>query len=320
VQVNWLKSLYPHIREIIQDSLPSCWPELGGVLEKLFEEPIPLEAALPLAACKAVNGDPKDAIHVTAAMLAFAVCLRIFDELQDQDRPDQLWEKVGSARAWNYASSVHILCFEILSKAPLPPSIFHRINQTCIDTYFCIAAGQDRDLAGVTKTIEDYWKTIEMKTGSAYATACATGAMAGTESSSLIQACGVYGHHSGMAVQILNDMDSIWQPDGITDLKQGKITLPLLYGLQSNHSEREELLSIVTANEIASHADRIKEILDHIDTKSFLIWAALKEREQALEAIKICPNAEGREVLESYLTGMFGDIDLLLEKPEGDKV
>ncbi|HBB35199.1 MAG TPA: polyprenyl synthetase superfamily, partial [Cyanobacteria bacterium UBA9273] len=113
-----------------------------------------------------------------------------------------------------------------------------------------------------------------------------------------------------------NDMESIWQPDGITDLKQGKITLPLLYGLQYHHPEREELLSIVTANEIAAHAARIKEILDHIDTKSFLIWAALKEREQALKAIKICPNTEGREVLESYITGMFGDIDLLLQTPE----
>ncbi len=45
-----------------------------------------------------------------------------------------------------------------------------------------------------------------------------------------------------------------------------------------------------------------------------MIWAALKEREQALEAIKICPNSEGREILESYLNGMFGDIDELLEQ------
>ncbi|MGC1247354.1 MAG: hypothetical protein WA865_14155, partial [Spirulinaceae cyanobacterium] len=65
--------------------------------------------------------------------------------------------------------------------------------------------------------------------------------------------------------------------------------------------------------EIATHAEEIKAILDKIDTKSFLIWAALKEREQALEAIKICPNSEGREILESYLNGMFGDIDELLE-------
>lgn len=171
----------------------------------------------------------------------------------------------------------------------------------------------------MSNSIEDYWRTIELKTAKAYSAACASGAMVGTENPELIEACGTFGHHVGLAIQIFNDMESIWQPDGITDLKQGKITLPLLYGLQSQHPERDELLSLVTDNEIATHAERIKEILDNIDTKSFLIWAALKEREQALEAIKICPNAEGKEVLESYITGMFGDIDLLLEKPAGDK-
>ena len=146
--MDWLKSLYPVIQEVFKDSLPSYWPDLGSSLEKLFSEPMPPETILSLAACKAVNGDPKNAVHVPAATLSLGVCLRIFDELEDQDRPGQLWEKVGPARAWNYASAIHILCFEILSKAPLPFSVFRQINQTCLDTYFRIAAGQDRDLAG----------------------------------------------------------------------------------------------------------------------------------------------------------------------------
>ena len=151
-----------------------------------------------------------------------------------------------------------------------------------------------------------------MKSGCVYATACATGAMAGTESPKLIQACGVYGHHLGIAIQILNDMESIWQPKGINDLAQGKVTLPLLYGLQLDHPKRDELLAFVANKQIATHAQRIEEILDHIDTRSFLIWAALKEREQALEALRVCPDVEGRELLECYITGMFGDIARLL--------
>lgn len=122
----------------------------------------------------------------------------------------------------------------------------------------------------------------------------------------------VFGHHLGLAIQIFNDMESIWQPKGISDLEQGKITLPLMYGLTFDHADRHELLSLVATHNIAANSQKIKEILDKIDTKSFLIWAALKEREQALEAIKICPNTEGREVLESYITGMFGDIDVLM--------
>lgn len=310
-----LKYLYPYIRKILWESIPNDLPDLGDVLQGFFEHSMAAEAILPLASCQAVNGEPDDAVHVSAALLAFGACLRILDDLADQDRPNQLWAKVGMARAWNFAYAVNLLCFQILSKAPLKPEVFKQINQTYLDTCFRMIAGQDRDLVGATKTIEDYWITIQMKTASASAMACATGAMVGTEQPELIQACGTFGHHLGLAVQIFNDMESIWQPGGnVTDLQQGKITLPLLYGLQSNHPEREELVTLVEDDAIATHADRIKEILDHIDTKSFLIWAALKEREQALEAIKICPNAEGREMLESYVTGMFGDIDQLLEK------
>ncbi|HEY9245348.1 MAG TPA: polyprenyl synthetase family protein, partial [Candidatus Methanoperedens sp.] len=188
-----------------------------------------------------------------------------------------------------------------------------KIIQCFIDSFFCIAAGQDRDISGATKTIEEYWQTAEMKSANIYATACAAGAIVGTGDEELIHACGVFGHHLGLTVQIFNDMESIWLPKGKTDLKQGKITLPLIYGLTKDHSERSELISLVLSNHIASHSERIKEILNNIGTRTFLIWAALKEREQALEAISICPDSEGREVLNSFITGMFGDLDSLLE-------
>ena len=268
---------------------------------------------LPLASCKAVNGNPKDAVHVSAALLTLGMSVRIFDDLFDQDKSGELWEKVGPERTWNYASVINNLSFEILNKAPLHHNIRQKIIQCIIDSFFCIAAGQDRDVSGVTKTIEDYWQTAEMKTANVYATACAAGAIVGTGNDELIHACGIFGHHLGLTVQIFNDMESIWLHREITDLKRGKITLPLLYGLTKDHSERDELRSLVLSNQIASRSERIKEILDNIETRHFLVWAALKEREQALEAISICPNSEGKEVLQSFITGMFGDIDSLLQ-------
>lgn len=308
-----LKSLYPEVREVFQSAIPSSMSDLKNVLERFLEGQIMPEVILPLASCLAVNGNPQVAIPVAAALLAIGACLRILDDLEDQDRSGELWEEFGTARAWNYASVLNILAFNILARASLSPLVFERINRAFIDTCLRIAAGQSRDLAGMTRTIEDYWLTIEMKSGSAYATACATGAMVGTDNPQLIQACGIFGHHLGLAIQIFNDMESIWLPDGLTDLQQGKITLPLLYGLQVEHPEKDELIAIITANNIATCAAKIQKILDKIDTKSFLIWAALKEREQALKAISICPNFEGKSVLESYLTGMFGDLDLLLD-------
>lgn len=312
--MNWLKSSYPKVREILRDSIPDFWPSLSNVLSGALEEPIAPEAMLPLASCKTVNGKPDNAVHVSAALLALAKCLRIFDDLVDRDRTGQLWKQVGQERAWNYASAVHILSFEILSRSPLPHDRFRKINQLFIESFFILAGGQDRDLAGLTSTIEDYWLTIEMKSGCAFALACASGAMAGTDNSKWIEGCRSFGHHLGLTIQIFNDIESIWHPDGVTDLKQGKVTLPLVYGMSRDHPCRDELISLVNSGKVASNTGRIKEILNDIDTKNFMLWAALKEREQAIGALEGCPNPEGKEALVSYITGMFGDIDSLQQK------
>jgi geranylgeranyl diphosphate synthase type I len=66
------------------------------------------------------------------------------------------------------------------------------------------------------------------------------------------------------------------------------------------HPARDELVLLVKENQVATNAERVREILDTIDTRSFMIWAALKERNQALEAISICPNTEGKQLLISY--------------------
>jgi len=318
--MSWLTSLYPKVRTVLDESIPDFWPGLRGVVSGLFEEPMPTEAALPLASCRAVGGNPDDAMHVTAALLTFSVAMRLYDDTEDQDRPSGLWAKIGPARAYNFGSTVHLLSHDILSKAPLPDYRFRNVNQLFIDCFYDLAAGQDRDLAGVTTTIEEYWLTAEMKTGAAFALACACGAMVGTDDPALIDGCRHFGHHVGLTLQIFNDLDSIWHPNGITDTQQGKVTLPMLYGLSFDHPRRNELISYVENNEVAARADEVKAILDGIETRNFLLWAAIQEREHALAALSVCPENEGKEALAAYITGMFGDIKALQQEQRAGRV
>lgn len=311
--MSWLKSLYPEVRAVLDRSIPDLWPGLREVLGGLLEEPIPTEAALPLAACRAVGGDARDAVHVTAALLAFSAAMRLYDDVEDQDRPHSLWTKVGPARAFNFGSTAHVLSFDILANAPLPPQRRQSITQCFINGFYELAAGQDRDLAGVTENIEDYWFTIELKTGAAFALACACGALAGTEDAASVEGCRRFGQHVGLTLQIFNDMDSIWRPNGLTDVERGKVTLPILYALSYEHPAQAELRAYVREKQIAANAARIKALLDGTDVKNFLLWAALQEREHAIVALDCCSDNEGKEALTAYITGMFGDIEKLSE-------
>ncbi len=307
--MEWLTSLYPEVKAVLQEAAPVYWPELQNAFNAWLEAPPSQSTILSLATCRAVGGHPQDAIHVAAALTTAELCLRIFDDLQDRDRPGQLWQQVGAGQAWNYAAAIQVLSFDILSKGGLRPAVFEHVNRLFIDTFLTIAAGQDRDMAGQTKTVDAYWQTIEWKTATAFSAVCAAGAMVGCDNPQLVEACRTFGHHVGLAIQIFNDMESVWRPAGLTDFQRGKVTLPVIYGLQLDHPCREELLILVETNRVAAYAPRVKEILEQIDVKSFLIWAALKERDQALDAISICPDFEGKEALTSFVTGMFGDID-----------
>lgn len=309
--MEWLKSLYPAVRETIMNSIPDYWPGLVQIMEQLTQKPSFPEAALSIASCKAVGGDPKEAAAVSAALLTLGFSVRIFDDLFDRDK-EGIWEQIEPERTWNYASTVQNISYAIISKSTIRNDIKHRINQCIIDAFFAIAAGQDRDIAGITHSEEEYWLTVELKSAYVYATACETGAIAGTENNTYINSCRAFGRHLGRSIQILNDMESIWLSKGKSDLEQNKVTLPVLYGLSVDHIGKAELENIVNSCRLADESNRVVEILNSIDTKKFLYWAALKERELALKALSNCPDPEGKEALESYITGMFGDIDALL--------
>ncbi len=312
--MEWLKSLYPEVKANLLNNVPAYWPEFKLVLANILRDQLPTEIALPLAACRAVGGNVKNAIPITSALLAIAISMRIIDDVQDQDRSGQLWQSVGSARAFNYANAAQFLCFEIFRKAQYPSAIFYDLYSSLLSASFQLSFGQDRDLMGNTKDFESYWTTIELKSATAYSLACKTGAQVGTNKSEWINACTLFGHHLGLVVQIFNDMDSLWDSDMLTDLEQGKVTLPLLYGMYFQHPKKDFLQTLVKKNAIKQHAKEINAILTDIDTPQFMIWLAIKERENALKQLEICPNLEGKQALEAYLTGMFGDIDYQLDK------
>ncbi len=314
--MNWLKSLYPKVNDLLISSIPTYWPEFTLAVEGELNGRLPTEVALPLAACRAAGGTADNAVPLTSALLCLSISMRILDDIQDRDRDGQLWQRVGQARAFNYATSAQFLSFEIIRQANYSPQVFQQINTSMLSAALHTCAGQDKDLIGNSKTLTAYWETIEMKTATAYSLACANGAQIATHDEEIIRACGLFGHHLGLVIQIFNDLESIWDSEGevLSDLEQGKITLPLLYGSAFEHPKQEILNEWIEQGLIKENAQEIVDILNDLETKEFIIWLAIKEREAALKELKSLPDEEGKKALEAYLTSMFGDIDRVLNK------
>ncbi len=154
-------------------------------------------------------------------------------------------------------------------------------------------------------TEDVYYEIIRQKTATLIAACCALGAKAVLEESdnAKVEDMRLFGEYIGMAFQIKDDLfdytdDAIGKPTGI-DIKEQKMTLPLIYTLNtSTEKERSWLI-----NSIKNHnkdKKRVKEVINFVKQKNGLQYAeqVMKEYQQkALDIIKNYPESEYKKAL-----------------------
>lgn len=151
-------------------------------------------------------------------------------------------------------------------------------------------------------TVEDYLRIIFCKTGSLFVTACEAGAKSVQASSERLNAAGRYGRAIGMAFQIRDDIldyagdEKTGKPVGI-DLREQKITLPLLGALSSTPDEAawRQMIHNIPSN--PDYCDCIREfVLENggVEYASEKLNAYLDE---ALQALEVFPPSPEKDIL-----------------------
>ncbi len=116
-------------------------------------------------------------------------------------------------------------------------------------------------------TEDDYLRIIHDKTGSLFETACLSAAISVGASPEARQAAGEYARNLGLAFQIKDDIldyagGDIGKPVGV-DIREGKITLPLLGALESvDGAEQTRIREKV--RQVSDHPEYIGEIMDFV--------------------------------------------------------
>ena len=150
-----------------------------------------------------------------------------------------------------------------------------------------------------------YFEIITNKTASLLASSCAAGAWSTTQDADITEKMRVFGQLAGIAFQIKDDLfdygfDDIGKPTG-NDIKEKKITLPLIYTLNSVSSARKKEMIYILKNK-HKNKDYIKQILQEVKHAGGLDYATEKMnnyRDRALEILKEFPdNACNRGLVE----------------------
>ncbi len=122
----------------------------------------------------------------------------------------------------------------------------------------------------LTTTEEDYLKVITEKTAVLMEASCKIGGLLANVSEEYVAALGDYGRNLGIAFQLADDvLDYISEDDKFgkvrgTDLKEGKLTLPLIVTLRHCKEEERRLIRDVLIAETLDD-QRLKEVISLIN-------------------------------------------------------
>ena len=153
-------------------------------------------------------------------------------------------------------------------------------------------------------TEDVYYDIIRQKTATLIAACCSLGAASVKPNSSEVETMREFGELIGMAFQIKDDLfdygeRQIGKPTGI-DIKEQKMTLPLIYVL--NNSSKEDKSWLI--NSIKKHnkdSKRVKEVIAFVKTNGGLEYAVKKMKEYQSKALTILqkyPESDYRNSLE----------------------
>jgi octaprenyl-diphosphate synthase len=154
---------------------------------------------------------------------------------------------------------------------------------------------------------EIYFEIIRSKTASLLSSACAVGAWSTTNDEQITEKMKIFGEKTGIAFQIKDDLfdygnEDIGKPTG-NDLKEKKLTLPLIYALNNMPKTEKRKIVYIIKNQ-NKNPDKIKYVLEKVIETGGIRYAnekMIQYRDEALAILYEFPESDIRKGLEELV-------------------
>ncbi len=152
-----------------------------------------------------------------------------------------------------------------------------------------------------------YFDIIRAKTASLLSAACAAGAWSATADDAATLKFRQFGEKVGIAFQIKDDLfdygqDNIGKPTGI-DIKEKKMTLPLIYCLQNaDAATKRKIIYIVKNN--STDRNKVNEVIAEVQQSGGIRYATekmLEYKKDALALLHTYPDTPARNAMEELV-------------------
>ena len=189
----------------------------------------------------------------------------------------------------------------------------NRIDRLFSDTVATVCEGTIMEMMSAGRldlTIENYFEKISHKTACLIAACCRGGAIVSRASDEQIAFLHEYGMNLGIAYQIIDDVldytedqSTIGKPAG-NDLRQGMVTLPLIYALheQPQNGHRQRVHHLLKG--MAPQEEDIRAVVNWVIKSGGIKRAYVDAHHyanKAREALHHFPTSQDRDVLDELI-------------------
>ncbi|PWI59075.1 polyprenyl synthetase family protein [Sulfoacidibacillus thermotolerans] len=185
----------------------------------------------------------------------------------------------------------------------------HHILSIAIERMCVGEIEQIRDLYSLQQSFRNYLKRIRRKTALLIEMSCALGAIVSDSDSNVVSTLRRFGYYAGMAFQITDDIldftasaERLGKPIG-GDLRQGNITIPVLFALQDakRNAELNQLISPTQTPDQVSRAIAIVKESGGITSAQDLADRYLQKAECALASLPSSPARDSLMELAKFV-------------------
>ena len=153
-----------------------------------------------------------------------------------------------------------------------------------------------------------YFNVIKQKTASLFSSCMLMGGYSNGANDEQLDAVETFGQKLGLCFQIKDDIfdyfsdDVVGKPTG-SDLKEGKVSLPLLYAIESNNDERnDEMRALLMKQSLTD--DEISVLVEYAKEKGGIEYAEAtmqRLKQEAAEALSVFVDSDIKDTLMKIL-------------------
>ncbi len=301
-----IQSLLERVEERMRSQANGHYPDLDAALDHLLSSGGKrIRPAVALLTGRMLHGDAERLVTLAASIELLHTATLVHDDLIDGAFLRRGIATLNSQ--WSPAATVLTGDFIFAQAAKLASETQSvKVMQLFAGTLATIVNGELTQMfqSKMSASLDDYFERIYAKTASMFELATSAAAILSEVNAEIIEAMRYFGYAIGMAFQIVDDVldftgeqVTVGKPVA-SDLRQGIVTLPVIYYVQSHPSDVVSQSILSNRSMEQSHLEAFVERVRHSIAIEEAIQKAQHFVDEGLMKLQLVPASVERRALE----------------------